>query len=425
MKMLCMLPAVLIFAACGESPDSVSNRIDDDTTPAYQVIGQDLQQLKDDFNADHGRVRLVFLSGPTCGICLRGMADLNDVFLAGHQDDDRLVTFVVHVPTMGAKEKHAAESIPLLEGPRIHHYWEESGIIGQHYRDVMGVDMYVWDFWAIYGPDARWDDLLPPPPEYYEHQLGVSSGRFRTFPKERVLDAERFAEKTLALVENLDGHGFVAREVSGQNQAELLADGTEISYVGQPRNVAVRQHIMSRGGYSNLKRINSMRMSGKLTNGDRESGVTVTMGRPDELRRATDVAGILPAKFENLLIDNFEFDGLFVEWPDKGHKVSMQGMRKFGDVLAWKLELKQKNGPAWHMFVDSHSGDLVQKDALDDSGSVILSIRQSDFRDVEGFRLPHRVEYADGAGLVIAAETLVTISLDVDPFDVGDATVTH
>ena len=425
MKIVYLLPAILVFAACGESPDSASNQVDNDAPPPYQVIGEDLQQLKDDFNANQGRVRLMFLSGPTCGICLRGMADLNDAFLAEHQNDDRLVTFVVHVPTMGAKEKHVAESVPLLDGPRIHHYWEDTGIIGQHYSEVMNVDMYVWDFWAIYGPDARWDDLLPPVPDYYEHQLGVSSGKFRTFPRERVLDAERFAKKTLAQVGNLVGGRAVAQKVVEQNPAERLADGTEISYVGQPRRVAVGQHIRGRGGYSNLKRINSIHMTGKLTNDNQESGLTITMGRPDEIQRLADVAGILPAKYENLLVDSFEFDGLFVEWPDKGHELSMQGMRKFGDVLAWKLELKQKDGPAWHMFVDSHSGNLVQKDALDDSGDVVLSIRQDDFRDIEGFRLPHRIEYADDAGRVIAAETIESISLDVAPFDVDDANVAH
>lgn len=425
MKIVYLLPAILVFAACGESPDSASNQVDNDATPPYQVMGEDLQQLKDDFNANQGRVRLMFLSGPTCGICLRGMADFNDAFLAEHQDDDRLVTFVVHVPTMGAKEKHVAEAVPLLDGPRIHHYWEDTGIIGQHYRETMSVGMYVWDFWAIYGPDARWDDLLPPVPEYYEHQLGVTSGKFRTFPKERLLDAERFAKKTLALADTLGSDSFVAQEVEEQDQAELLADGTEIRYVGQPRSVAVGQHIRGRGGYSNLKRINSIRMTGKLKKDEQESSLTVTMGRPDEIQRLTNVAGIMPANYENLLVDNFEFDGLFVEWPDKGHEVSMQGMRKFGDVLAWKLELKQKDGPAWHMFVDSHSGNLVQKDALDDSGDVVLSIRQSEFREVDGFRLPHRIEYVDGAGHTIAAETIETISLDVAPFDVDDSTVTH
>jgi len=173
---------VVAFAlvACGEKNETYDNT---KTTGAegsarYNLIvmDDDLQKLKDDFNANVGRVRLLFLSGPTCGICLRGMADLNDAFIAASQGDDRLVTFVVHVPTMGAKEHHASDSMPLLDGPRVHHYWEVSGIIGQHYTDVLDVEMYVCDFWAIYGPDAVWEGTLPPVPDYYEHQLGVTGG---------------------------------------------------------------------------------------------------------------------------------------------------------------------------------------------------------------------------------------------------------
>ncbi len=162
----------ITLAGCGGVEDADESGIANVTSAGPSsliVMDEDLQQLRDDFNANAGRVRLVFLSGPTCGICLRGMADLNDEFVAASQNDDRLVTFVVHVPTMGAKQHHAADSIPLLDGPRVHHYWEESGIIGQHYTEVMDVDMYVWDFWAIYGPDAVWQGTLPPTPDYYEH----------------------------------------------------------------------------------------------------------------------------------------------------------------------------------------------------------------------------------------------------------------
>ena len=185
------------LAACSEvnSPGADTSAGESEQIQ-YVVLTEDLQQLKDDFNANKGRVRLLFISGPTCGICLRGMADLNDEFLAESQADDRLVTFVIHVPTLGAREEHAVDSIPLLSGPRIHHYWEESGIIGQHYRQVMDVEMYVWDFWAIYGPEAVWNELLPPKPDYFEHQI---SG----FPREQYLNAGRFAAQTADYIERV------------------------------------------------------------------------------------------------------------------------------------------------------------------------------------------------------------------------------
>ncbi len=439
-----MLTLAFLLTACGGSSGSTPAAATGEQEVKYQVIGDDLQALKDDFNANEGRVRLLFLSGPTCGICLRGMADLNDAFLAASQADDRLVTFVVHVPTMGAEEHHAADSIALLEGPRIHHYWEESGIIGQHFTEVMDVDIYVWDFWAIYGPEARWDGTLPPKPGYYEHQLGVTTSRYRAFSKERVLDAERFAEKTSEYLEMVDSTQFARQAIPTQDNVDLLADGTDIAYVGQPRNIAVRQHIMGRGGYKNLKRVRSVTASGSLQADDTEYAFTAVARRPNELRREltlgsrssvaefsagtalidTSIDRGLPHATEIALLMSFEFDGLFVEWPDKGHEVKMDGMRKFGDVLAWRLQLRQKNGPLWNMYVDSHSDDLVEIELLEKDG-VQLRIRQSDFRDVSGVRFAHNIEYSLGNGELLARELIDTIDVELDAFDIDAEEVTH
>ena len=433
-----------ILFACDDAPQSPSAAVEDKQSAKYRVISDDLRVLKDDFNANQGRVRLLFLSGPTCGICLRGMADLNDEFLAARQQDDRLVTFVVHVPTMGALEKHAAGTIPLLRGPRIHHYWEDSGIIGQHFSDVMDVDMYVWDFWAIYGPAATWDGMLPPKPEYYEHQIGVTTSTFRGLPRERVLNAERFATKTMGYVDEVDTNRFASQADSSADRASQLADGTEISTVGQPRNVAVRQHIIGRGGYANLKRVQSVQAKGRLEAREKTYALTVTTRRPNTIRRELtlgeklSVAEIangaaifdgvmdrgLPAKLEATLLESFEFDGLFVEWPDKGHEVSMSGMRKFGDILAWRLRLQEIDGPVWNMFIDSHSGDLISMELLDEE-DVRLSIRQSDFRDVSGIRFPHQIEYRGHDGELIAREQIDSIIVEVDPFDIDQEMLTH
>ncbi len=425
MKSILLILTTLLLAACSNDTELQSPETVGETAATYKVIDQDLQELKDDFNANQGRVRLMFLSGPTCGICLRGMADLNDEFIAERQDDDRLVTFVVHVPALGAKEKHVAETIPLLNGPRDHHDWEDTGIIGQHFSEVMEVEYYVWDFWAIYGPNASWDNLLPPKPDYYEHQLGVTSGSYRSFPKERVLDAGRFAGKALELVEMLAAPAGADKSSGHVERADLLADGTKISSVAQPRNVAVRQHIMGRGGYKNLKRIQSVRMAGTITINDQEFELDIETSRPNTLKRNIGNGGALPPEVDKLLESTFEFDGLFVEWPDKGHGVSMEGMRKFNDVLAWRLELRQENGAVWNLYVDSHSGDLIQKDSLDSSGNPAISIRQSDFREADGFRFPFRTEYFDRNGKSIAVENLDAVSVDMEPFDLSEEAISH
>lgn len=424
-----ILLAGLLLTGCGqESVEPVASG-----AKPYLVLGEDLQQLKDDFNANKGRVRLMFLVGPTCGICLRGMADLNDAFIAASQGDDRLVTFVVHVPTMGAQEKHVADTVPLLHGPKVHHYWEETGIIGSDYEDVMDVEVYVWDFWAIYGPDANWDDELPPKPAYYEHQLSGLFDRPGGFPRDRVLNAKRFAAEVGKYVDRVDASRFAQGSDPEINERELQGDGTVIPTVAQPRNVAVSQHIMMSGGYENLKQIQHISKRGRMHIADNEYPLHIEMTRPNTLSRSVDFDGRviesgvspaggivlperggygLPDDLARILLETFEFDGPLVEWPEKGSKIEMVGMQKIGGVLAWKLDLTQRGGQHWFLYIDSHAGTIVRADILGENDAVQFTILRSDVRDVDGFSYPHRIEYRNGEDETLGVEIIDTISIE-------------
>jgi len=155
----------------------------------YVVLDKSLSQLRADFNANIGKVRMLYIVGPTCGICLRGMSDLQESVYAKKGDDPRLVTFVIHVPTLGAREANVVPASHLITNRHTTQYWEETGITGKLMQQVMGVNKYVWDFWTIYGPKAVWsDERLPPAPNFWQHQLDG-------LPTEKKLDANVFAAK--------------------------------------------------------------------------------------------------------------------------------------------------------------------------------------------------------------------------------------
>ena len=155
----------------------------------YVVLDKSLSQLRAGFNANVGKVRMLYIVGPTCGICLRGMSDLQEAVYSKKGDDPRMVTFVIHVPTLGAHEANVGPAARLITNGHTTHYWEETGITGKLMQQVMGVDKYVWDFWTIYGPKAVWsDERLPPLPDFWQHQLNG-------LPAEKKLDANVFAAK--------------------------------------------------------------------------------------------------------------------------------------------------------------------------------------------------------------------------------------
>lgn len=135
-------------------------------------FAEDPRQLKDDFNARAGSVRLMFIVGPT----------------------------------LGAREEHVSQTIPLLRGPSVFHYWDEIGYSGRHYENRLDIGIYAWDVWMIYGPDALWIDELPPAPAFWRHQLSSLVDATRLNPE--VFHGE--ADKLLAALDAEPG-AFLAR----------------------------------------------------------------------------------------------------------------------------------------------------------------------------------------------------------------------
>ena len=158
---------------------------------SFVVMQDDLARLKADFNAAADDVRLIFIVGPTCAVCLRGLADLNRNLLDGN-DNPRLWTQIVHVPTLGATEQHVPDAAALVTGgAHVTNYWEDSGIIGRLYEATLGFDdVYAWDVWMVYKPGVRWEGRLPPKPDFAMHQLRSHPKVSKLMP---LLDSKQFA----------------------------------------------------------------------------------------------------------------------------------------------------------------------------------------------------------------------------------------
>jgi hypothetical protein len=171
-----------------------------DQTP-YKVLGEGAAQLRDDFNAARGTVRVLFVIDPTCPGCLRGLDDVNKDLLS-RTNDPGLQTFIVHVPvlTPSPTEEDVPKAATLVRNDHVHHYWNPSGSFGWELSKAAGLkhgdeSVYAWDVWLIYGPDAVWEGAGPPQPQRLMHQLYLlkDSGLPR-------LDSRKFAKEVRALV---------------------------------------------------------------------------------------------------------------------------------------------------------------------------------------------------------------------------------
>jgi len=132
------------------------------------------------------------------------MSDMQESIYSKKGDDPRLVTFVMHVPTLGAQEANVEPASHLISNRYTTQYWEETGIIGRLMQQALSTNKYTWDVWMIYGPRAVWaaNSAAPPAPDFWQHQLDG-------LPAENKLDANVFAAKVdefLAHAPSTRGH---------------------------------------------------------------------------------------------------------------------------------------------------------------------------------------------------------------------------
>jgi hypothetical protein len=179
----------------------------------YTVLDDQASQLRADFNGRIGSVRLLFVVDPICPGCLRGLADMNRDLLRG-TTDPRLRTFVVHEPVLGVARyapwlrpsggKDVPKAAQLLQNSNVQHYWNPSGAFGHLLSQAVELkngekQVYAWDVWLMYGPEAKWVGTEPPRPRLLMHQLGALRGSTE-FPH---LDSRVFAQQVQTLLAQL------------------------------------------------------------------------------------------------------------------------------------------------------------------------------------------------------------------------------
>ncbi len=165
----------------------------------YPELDQQLTALRNQFNADTGKVRVLFIGDPTCPPCRHG-ASVIQQNVVSRFSSDKLVVYVVWVPLLNLQDpatlqRHAHQYATLIPpGQRTTHYSDPEAYSGKRYGPILGVPYGspAWDVYLVFSADARWGETAPTP-AYWEHQLGgLDSARY--------LDGPRFAEEVRKLL---------------------------------------------------------------------------------------------------------------------------------------------------------------------------------------------------------------------------------
>ena len=120
------------------------------------------EQLKQRFQQDSGKVRLIALVSPICPECRRGFADMQSVLK--DIPDSRLRAYIVWLPMFpGDSRSWAQTRSDEFRDDRLSYYWDGSRLTGEEWRKVLGIDRTAWDVYFLYGSGSQWDGAAPAP----------------------------------------------------------------------------------------------------------------------------------------------------------------------------------------------------------------------------------------------------------------------
>lgn len=139
---------------------------------SLEVLSADNRELRQRFDKDAGKVRLVVLLSPTCSVCIR-MARMIQRYLLEEVDDPRLAVYLVWGPMLEGDNQEVAKTMPThATDRRAVHYWTANADLAKLFSESLKSPSPAWDVLFFFGPGARWTNS--PQPADYAHQQGKS-----------------------------------------------------------------------------------------------------------------------------------------------------------------------------------------------------------------------------------------------------------
>lgn len=181
----------------------------------------------------------------------------------------------------------------------------------------------------------------------------------------------------------------------------------------------VAKHIAARGGYEKLKAIRTIRITRTVATPFNRVQVVMYRKRPNLLRQEqtppgqptvarginetaawdTQAGGKVvvrpePAAREAREIEA-DFDGLLVDWKEKGHAVTLAGKEMLSGGEVWKLQVTTKSGAARTIYLDAAT--LLDRrqtwTTKQPNGQVMeFTMDFSNWRDIEGVKFPFDID---------------------------------
>ncbi len=203
----------------------------------------------------------------------------------------------------------------------------------------------------------------------------------------------------------------------------------------------IAKNVAARGGLEKVKAVQSLRMTGTIAIGPgMHAPLLLEIKRGGRMRSEVTVDGKvgvqtfdgtsgwafmpfmgqtepqpLPAEAVKDAQEQADLDGPLVDYRTKGHRVDLVGKDQAAGVDAYRLRVTLKSGSVRDIWIDAASWlEIRGEGSRTMDGRVVESeTTLSDYREVGGLQLPHRVE--GGPKGRSEKQALVISKIEVDP----------
>ena len=179
------------------------------------------------------------------------------------------------------------------------------------------------------------------------------------------------------------------------------------------------KHYQAQGGLEKMLKVQSWRMTGKMSVGPgMEAPFVMEKKRPGKMRLEFTFSGMtgiqafdgktgwavmpfmgkkdpepMPEEQLKEMSDQADFDGPLVDWKAKGHTVELVGKESVEGADAYKVKLTKKDGREEFYYLDADSYLIIKEEAKRTMRGTEIEGESSlgDYKDVNGLMVPYSI----------------------------------
>ncbi len=184
----------------------------------------------------------------------------------------------------------------------------------------------------------------------------------------------------------------------------------------------IAMNLQAKGGLDKIRATQTVRMTGSVTARDpmgqeMKATMVILAKRPNLMRRETTANGQtsvmafdgktfwmargntppqqLPGPQAAYAMQDAEFDSVFVDYKEKGYKITLAGKDTLDGKPVYHLKVTKKNGPPQDFYLDAQTGlerKISVSVAAPDQQPIMFVTEMSDYREVDGRQIPFKTQ---------------------------------